>query len=194
MLTLLSTKLHKPLVRPGLVPRPYLIERLEQGLEAGRRLTLVSAAVGFGKTTLLSEWSAATDRRTAWLSLDAGDNDPTRFWSYFVTALQTVHAGLGNAAMAAARGITLEYTSRLLAALESEMEQERSPAGLVEPLSQRELEVLRLLAAGLSSTEVATELTISVSTARTHIKNIYGKLGVHRRLEAVERAKELGLV
>jgi LuxR family maltose regulon positive regulatory protein len=65
---------------------------------------------------------------------------------------------------------------------------------LVEPLSERELEVLRLLAAGLESPEIARELIISVSTARTHIKNIYGKLGVHGRVQAIERARALGLV
>jgi LuxR family maltose regulon positive regulatory protein len=65
---------------------------------------------------------------------------------------------------------------------------------LVEPLSERELQVLRLLAAGLTSTEVARELYIAVGTARTHIKNIYGKLGVHGRVEAVIRAQEFGLV
>jgi LuxR family maltose regulon positive regulatory protein len=70
---------------------------------------------------------------------------------------------------------------------------ERSSA-LIEPLSERELEVLRLLAAGLESPEIARELIISVSTARTHIKNIYGKLGVHGRVQAIERARALGLV
>jgi LuxR family maltose regulon positive regulatory protein len=70
---------------------------------------------------------------------------------------------------------------------------ERSNA-LIEPLSERELEVLRLLAAGLESPEIARELVISVSTARTHIKNIYGKLSVHGRVQAIERARTLGLV
>jgi LuxR family maltose regulon positive regulatory protein len=65
---------------------------------------------------------------------------------------------------------------------------------LVEPLSERELEVLRLLAAGLESPEIARELIIGVSTARSHIKNIYGKLGVHGRVQAIERARALGLV
>jgi LuxR family maltose regulon positive regulatory protein len=65
---------------------------------------------------------------------------------------------------------------------------------LVEPLSERELEVLRLLAGGLESPEIARELIIGVSTARTHIKNIYGKLGVHGRVQAIERARALGLV
>ncbi len=70
---------------------------------------------------------------------------------------------------------------------------ERSNA-LVESLSERESEVLRLLATGLESPEIARELIIGVSTARTHIKNIYGKLGVHGRVQAIERARALGLV
>jgi LuxR family maltose regulon positive regulatory protein len=64
---------------------------------------------------------------------------------------------------------------------------------LVEPLSKRELQVLRLMAAGLSSLEIAEELVIAVSTVRSHIKNIYGKLNVHSRYEAVERARQLQL-
>jgi LuxR family maltose regulon positive regulatory protein len=61
-------------------------------------------------------------------------------------------------------------------------------------LSERELEVLRLLASDLSSTEIADMLVISANTARSHIKSIYGKLNVHQRSAALERAKELGLV
>jgi len=63
--TLLSTKLHVPPVRPDLVARPRLVARLEEGLRLGRRLTLVSAPPGFGKTTLIAEWAGATDRRVA---------------------------------------------------------------------------------------------------------------------------------
>jgi LuxR family maltose regulon positive regulatory protein len=65
---------------------------------------------------------------------------------------------------------------------------------LVEPLSQRELEVLRLIAAGLSNREIAQELVIAVGTVKRHINNIYGKLGVHRRTEAVARARDLGML
>jgi LuxR family maltose regulon positive regulatory protein len=98
----------------------------------------------------------------------------------------------------AARGMRLDYVSKLLAALESETaDEQRTPAvavSLVEPLSGRELQVLRLLTTPLSSTEIAGELLIAVSTVRSHIKSIYGKLNVHRRMEAIERAKELGLL
>jgi LuxR family maltose regulon positive regulatory protein len=68
------------------------------------------------------------------------------------------------------------------------------PFNLLEPLSDRELEILRLLNTTLTSTEIADQLVIAVSTVRTHIRNIYGKLGVNRRMEALERARELGLL
>jgi hypothetical protein len=100
---LLTTKLYIPSVRPSGVSRPRLVERLNEGLSLGRKLTLVSAPAGFGKTTLLSEWVHNCGRPVAWLAL-------------------------------------------------------------VEPLSKRELEVLRLLATDLTSTEMAQELVLSVNT------------------------------
>jgi len=96
---LLTTKLYIPPVRPELVSRPRLIQRLNQGLY--RKLTLVSAPAGSGKTTLLSEWVAQIQHPAAWLSLDEGDNDPARFWAYLIAALQTIHEGIGKAALAA---------------------------------------------------------------------------------------------
>jgi LuxR family maltose regulon positive regulatory protein len=89
---LLKTKLYIPPLRPNLVPRPHLIERLNDGLRLGYRLTLLSAPAGFGKTTLLSEWVHSGGKRFAWLSLDEGDNDPVRFWMYVVAALQMIPA------------------------------------------------------------------------------------------------------
>ena len=85
---LLLTKLYIPPPRPDLVSRPRLIERLNEGLH--HKLTLISAPAGFGKTTLVSEWIAGCDRPVAWLSLDEGDNDPARFLTYFIAALQTL--------------------------------------------------------------------------------------------------------
>ena len=84
---LLRTKLYTPPVRPGLVSRQRLIERLNEGLRLGRRLTLVSAPAGFGKTTLLSDWLKRVPN-AAWLSLDEGDNEPARFWAYVLAALR----------------------------------------------------------------------------------------------------------
>jgi LuxR family maltose regulon positive regulatory protein len=89
---LLTTKLYIPQSRPNLVPRPRLIERLDAGLD--RKLTLISAPAGFGKTTLLSNWVGRLDHPVAWVSLDKGDNDQTSFLVYFVAALQTIEMGI----------------------------------------------------------------------------------------------------
>jgi LuxR family maltose regulon positive regulatory protein len=94
--TLLRTKLYIPPLRPNLIARSRLTERLNQGLQLGHKLTLVSAPAGFGKTTLLSEWIAKCERPVAWLSLDEADNDPTRFLAYLIAALQTIAANIGE--------------------------------------------------------------------------------------------------
>ena len=90
---ILATKLYVPRPQPGVVPRPRLCERLDEGLH--RRLTLVCAPAGFGKTTLLAGWVAANNRPASWLSLDEGDNDPARFLAYLVAALQSIGIGEG---------------------------------------------------------------------------------------------------
>jgi LuxR family maltose regulon positive regulatory protein len=94
---LLATKLHVPRPHTHLVPRAHLVERLQQGMV--RSLTLVSAPAGFGKTTLLAQWLVESDMPVAWLSLGPEDNDPTRFLSYLIAALQTLHAQLGTTAL-----------------------------------------------------------------------------------------------
>ena len=94
---LLQTKLYIPPPRPNLVPRPRLLERLNAGLRG--KFTLISAPAGFGKTTLLSEWIDSCERPVAWLSLDEGDNDPARFLTYLVAALQTIEATVGKGAL-----------------------------------------------------------------------------------------------
>ena len=87
---LLATKLYTPPPRPELVPRPRLLQRLDEGLEPGVRLVLVSAPAGYGKTTLVSNWLRESHVDAAWLSLDEGDNDPIRFLQYLGAALQTI--------------------------------------------------------------------------------------------------------
>src|SRR5690349_19251147 len=94
---ILATKLYIPAPRPNVVLRPRLSEQLNAGLH--RKLTLVSAPAGFGKTTLLSAWVAGCKRPTAWLSLDEGDNDTTRFLTYLVAALQTIVPAIGVGVM-----------------------------------------------------------------------------------------------
>src|ERR1700716_1929277 len=119
---LLQTKLHIPRSRPGLVPRPRLIERLNQGIDG--ELTLVSAPAGFGKTTLLAEWLATAQAGTgpaAWVALDQNDNDPTLFWAYFVAALQTVHAEVGARALALLHSLQPLPVETLLCTLVNEL-------------------------------------------------------------------------
>jgi LuxR family transcriptional regulator, maltose regulon positive regulatory protein len=90
---LLTTKLYIPQLGVDLVPRPGLYERLDAGLT--RKLTLISAPTGFGKSTLMTGWLSERDQLAAWLSLDRGDNDPVRFWTYLIAAIQTIHQETG---------------------------------------------------------------------------------------------------
>lgn len=96
---LLSTKLFIPSIRSELVSRPRLTEKLNEGL--GRKLTLISAPAGFGKTTLISEWVAECEQSVAWLSLDQGDNDLNRFLTYLIAALQTIDPKLASETLSA---------------------------------------------------------------------------------------------
>ncbi|MFW3169336.1 LuxR C-terminal-related transcriptional regulator [Geodermatophilus sp. CPCC 206100] len=95
---LLTTKLHVPRRRRGVVPRPRLSRVLDRGGEGA--LTLVSAPAGFGKTTLLTEWLATDGRAAAWVGLDSRDNDPVVFWTYLVEALRTAVPDVGATARA----------------------------------------------------------------------------------------------
>jgi len=91
---LLATKLHMPAARPGQVLRPRLTALLDEG--AARRLVLVCAPAGYGKTVLLADWAARDEQPAAWLSLDAGDNDPARFWRHAVAALDRARPGIAE--------------------------------------------------------------------------------------------------
>ena len=98
---LLATKLFVPPARANLIVRPRLFDRLQAGLRD--KLTLIAAPAGFGKTTLLSAWCATTAGSAllvGWVSLDSADNDPLRFWSYVITALDTLAPGVGTGALA----------------------------------------------------------------------------------------------
>ena len=107
---LLLTKLYIPPPRLKIVPRPRLIERLNEGLH--RMVILISAPAGFGKTTLVSEWLKDCQQPVAWLSLDEGDNEPTRFLTYLVAALQSL-------ALSKVEGIAAKVGEGTLVALQS---------------------------------------------------------------------------
>ena len=117
---ILATKLYIPPPRPKIVLRPRLIERLNEGL-CGRKLTLISAPAGFGKTTLVSEWVAGCERPVAWLSLDEGDNDPTRFLTYLVAALQTIAPNIGAGVLGVLQSPQPPPTESILTALLNEI-------------------------------------------------------------------------
>ena len=95
---LLETKLYVPRARVDLVARPRLVETLRQGV--GQKLTIVIAPAGFGKTTLLGGWLGDRHDASAWVSLDANDNEPALFWAYFVRALQRIHPDVGRRVLA----------------------------------------------------------------------------------------------
>lgn len=93
---LLATKFHRPTPPPGLVTRARLARRLQDGLKAGQRLVLVSAPAGFGKTTCVSTWCESLAMPYTWLTLDALDNDPARFFTYLAAALQKIDPDLSR--------------------------------------------------------------------------------------------------
>jgi len=131
--TLLQTKLYMPRLQPSLVSRPHLIDKLNQGLQQSRKLTLVSAPAGFGKTTLVTAWgtgimepgaipsSANLNPQLCWLSLDEGDNDLTRFLTYFVAALQTIDCNFGQGILAALQHSGMVNTEVVLTNLINEI-------------------------------------------------------------------------
>src|SRR5262249_35834697 len=116
---ILATKLYLPPPRPTAVYRSRLIERMNEDLR--RKLTLISAPAGFGKTTLVSDWVAECERPVAWLSLDEGDNDLTRFLSSLVAALQTISANIGEGALGLLRSPQPPPTESVLTAMLNEI-------------------------------------------------------------------------
>jgi len=126
----LATKLFAPARRPQLVARPRLTGQLDTTLDAGHRLTLVSAPAGFGKTTVLSDWLAHLARRepharVGWLSLDEGDNDLTRLLTHVVASLNSVGLGVDTAVL---ESLHTSSTPTALTALVNELTRAGQPA------------------------------------------------------------------
>ncbi|HLF87464.1 MAG TPA: AAA family ATPase, partial [Anaerolineales bacterium] len=123
---LLKTKLHLPHLRPHLVSRAHLLNRLNENLvytgEFTRRLTLIAAPAGYGKTTLVTEWLCDRNQPVAWLSLDESDNDPTRFLTYFIAALQQIQEELGQSASAMLQSLQTLPVEIILTTLINEIE------------------------------------------------------------------------
>ena len=129
-LELVWSKLAAPAPRAGVLARASLQSLLEVGL--GAKLCLVDAPAGFGKTTLLAQWRAAAGgRQVAWVSLDEGDDDPTRFWVYVVEALRTVEPGVGASALAALGRPSADLYRMVLPGLLNELSRVELPLFLV---------------------------------------------------------------
>ncbi|HET9221755.1 MAG TPA: AAA family ATPase, partial [Roseiflexaceae bacterium] len=95
---ILATKLSVPPLRPDLIDRAKLFERLDAGLRLGHQLTLISAMAGSGKTMLVAAWLRRIDRPVGWLAVDSGDNDPARFAAQLIAVLRRIGSSLGQAA------------------------------------------------------------------------------------------------
>ena len=125
--------------------------------------------------------------------------EPEGYFRTFVDYNKSMHRLLD---IALTRGVATDYVRRLLEAfsLSQDDEEKTEPQmvmdgqSLVEPLTDQELSILRLMSAGLSHSEIARELYLSINTVKWHTTHIYGKLGVHRRAHAVTRAKEVGIL
>jgi LuxR family maltose regulon positive regulatory protein len=166
-----------------------LLERLLQAAEEGRRTgSVIEILVQY----VLAQ-QARGETSAALISLQRGLTlaEPEGYVRIFTDEGSRMAALLRAAAK---QGITPNYVRRLLAAIDGTEERRPAEQDLIEPLSERELEVLRLLASDLDGPDIARALTVSLNTVRTHTKNIYAKLGVNNRRAAVRRATELDLL
>ncbi len=116
---LLTTKLYLPQPRIDIVQRTHLINRLSEGIS--RKLTLISAPAGFGKTTLLSEWVSQRQIPVAWISLDKGDNDSVQFITYLVAALKSIKESIGKTALSMLQSPQLPEVESIIRGLISEI-------------------------------------------------------------------------
>jgi LuxR family maltose regulon positive regulatory protein len=180
-----------------------LLERLLNAAEAGERvnsvieiLVLQSLALQAQDTTLRAldalERSLALAEPGGYVRTFLDEGAPM---AKLLTNIRKTYSGDGKTSSSRVR---IDYVDRLLAAFEQPPPlSQRTPPGIqppIEPLSERELEVLRLVSAGLKNREIAEELFVVVGTVKAHINSIYRKLGTNNRVQAVSRARELTLL
>ena len=166
-----------------------LLERLLQAAEAGGRTRNVLEILVLQALA----YQTQGDIRAALVPLERALTlaEPEGYVRLFVDEGASMAVLLEAAAK---RGIAPNYTRQLLIAFGSAADRPPVSQSLIDPLSERELEVLRLLGTDLSGPEIARELIVSLSTLRTHTQNIYSKLGVNSRRAAVRRAEDLDLL
>jgi LuxR family maltose regulon positive regulatory protein len=167
-----------------------LLERLLEGeKEAGRMWRVIEILV---LQSLAYQALSEMDKATSVLDQALSLAEPEGYIRTFVDQGEIMERLLLRAM---SQNIAPNYVGTLLAALRESAEISQTKAHpLIDPLSERELEVLRLIAAGLSNQEIAQQLVIAVSTVKSHINHIYGKLSVNSRTQAVVQAKALGLL
>jgi LuxR family maltose regulon positive regulatory protein len=175
-----------------------LLEHLQQEAEAGGRMGRVMEVLMLQALTLSQKSVKGQARGGADNALDALSRaltlaEPEGYVRMFVDEGAPMARLLYEAV---AHGIKPEYTGRLLAAFPAvdAAQPKLSPSEMVEPLSSRELEVLGLIAEGHSNQEIAAKLHLSLNTVKVHSSNIYSKLGVNSRTQAVAKAKTLGIL
>jgi len=128
MENVLHTKLMPPRLQSLTVARDELLDRLDHSLE--KKLTLVTAPTGFGKTTLVSMWLGRRDFPSAWVTLDENDNDPSRFWIYIVSALRTFDSAIGKSTLAALNSPQLRSFQTFLTPLINDLTKLNEPCVL----------------------------------------------------------------
>jgi LuxR family maltose regulon positive regulatory protein len=164
-----------------------LLKQAEETERTGRALeVLVLQALAFQAQDDLTQATVTLEKA---LSLAEPTGEPIGYIRLFVDEGALMAKLLDQAAV---RDVAPDYVDRLRAAFATE--KQRPAPSLVESLSDRELEVLNLIAAGRSNQQIAAELVLTVGTVKWHLSNIYGKLGVNSRTQAVAQARELGLL
>ena len=118
---LAAVKFFPPVLAANRVVRNHLVARLQSGLAQHRSLTLVSAPAGYGKSTLVAEWCLQAGRPAAWLSLEEADDEPSRFFGYFLAALQRLDASLGKELSAVVHSGQLPPAAVFLSSLSNEL-------------------------------------------------------------------------
>ena len=197
------TIVHTLIMHGRQLPKSESLPPLNQASEILEQMRSTAESSGAGRyrieimilTSLAQSALGETERALSTLNKALTLAEPEAFIRVFVNGGESARSLLRELEK---RKIAMPYAREVLLSMDDQVDvgitaKVGSTESLIEPLTEREMEVLRLLATHLSSTEIAGQLVIATSTVRSHVKNIYSKLRVHSRTEAVEKAQEIGL-